>query len=128
EIWSTTNLDSCAAAAMLRNYRDPVADVNTNTKWKHAFLSGEPYTIYSRGVQYLCQGGPPIAFMDPDGTVGWPDGPKRIGWSQGKFGETNRCYGPELGRDINADGLDGCPYRRDFTTNLPYIPSDGDTY
>jgi hypothetical protein len=57
---------------------------------------------------HWCPGGPPVLTQGRNGN-GWPAGIRKIGWSQGKPGETQRCYGDdERHRDRNGANHDIC--------------------
>ncbi len=112
--WRETNasefmaarLDMCSPRQMLQWSRDTTGF--NRTGWDAFFENGGGFGYYGPDwTWHYCPGGPPILTQGRNGN-GWPAGIRKIGWSQGKKGETQRCYGDATGKDLNGDNIDVC--------------------
>jgi hypothetical protein len=117
----------CGARQVLQvisQYGNDYDTLGWNTFYRNGgSFSFSPAQYNSAGwlvIRQPCPGGPPVLTQGRNGN-GWPSGIKKIAWSQGKPGETLRCYGDI--RDSNADGKSLCP-----NTSGPWTPAAGDTF
>ena len=99
-------LDTCSPRQMLQWSRD--TNGFNRIGWDAFFKNGGAFSYYGPDWTYhYCPGGPPILTQGRNGN-GWPAGIRKIGWSQGKMGETQRCYGNATGKDLNDVYVDVC--------------------
>jgi hypothetical protein len=120
-------LTECSERQMLQvisRYGEDNSTLGWNTFYKtggaFTFAPNDSPGIYGVVERRTCYGGPPVMTQGRNGN-GWPSGIKKIAWSQGKPGETQRCYGDS--RDYNVNGLSLCP-----GTSGPWTPTDGSTF
>lgn len=107
DVWSHTNLDSCAAAQLTRGRYDVRNGSIHNAGWLAFFHTGGAFSVRSRGVDVPCAGGPPVygANSAGDSTM-WPTSARLFGFSNGTRDSSNRCYGPAA--DLNGGGQNLC--------------------
>ena len=127
------NLDSCAAAQMLRiHQRQPIrmipepgvnrtfmVDPTTlpnDTGFRTFQLTDQPVTVYTRGVTPVtCTPGPAVANL-------FPHSMRTVAFSNGTLNTSNRCSTIASGLD-RADGYDLC----EQAPSRPYVPGVGST-
>lgn len=127
EIWSHTNLDSCAAAQLTRRRYDARSWFTggiSSIGWQAFFQTGASFGIRSLGADVTCAGGPPLVGANP-AADSWPTSVRLFGFSNGTPAMPNRCYGDVA--DLNGGGRNLCA---DIAAlgGVTHIPQVGDAF
>lgn len=123
-VHESTNLDSCAAAQLLRGRWDPDLEVKTNADFLGFWVDG---TATMGGA---CEAGPALATLNAESDrPGWPTTPVRVGFANSNATDTRKCFsGANEAWNHNAHGDDLCKYATDLFPQLEdddWIPTEG---
>lgn len=137
DIHETTNLDSCAAAQLLRKRWDPtrylypgapLPGAPTTDDFLAFWKDGAPVHYYSKqtGSTVTCAAGPAVATLNGNG---WPATVRRVGVANSSDILSNTCFGDD--RDNNAAGDNLCKFGSVLSSTFPgfeFAPSAGSNW
>lgn len=108
-VHSKANLDSCAAAQLLRGRWHAGREERTNEDFLGFWVNG------TATMDGACEAGPALATLNAArGVPGWPTTPLRVGFASSEPTDRVKCYRDSLADwNLNANGDDLCTHAAD---------------